>query len=167
MSAQLASQAELTNRFSAHLVLAAGVTASIHALSLADLQAVVAKLQPTTAANDAPKPAIEQQKPAATPAPAAAAAGNASASTGTQASAQGAGAGSAATGGDAPKYTYQDIATRITTLCKKTGGRDKCMALLKSFTGQNGQPADHGNKLKLEDYPAFTQKIDAEIGSAA
>lgn len=44
------------NYFSARLVLAAGVSVSIDAPSLADLSTVVGKLQPTEAANDAAAP---------------------------------------------------------------------------------------------------------------
>lgn len=128
---------------------------------------------PKPQGNASPSPAPTAQATAgSSPAPAAASgasagsAGNASASTGTQASAPAAASGSAAAG-DASAPTYQDVSARITTLCKKPGGRDKCLKLLATFTGQNGQPADHGNKLKVEDYPVFIQKIDAEIGSAA
>lgn len=118
------------------------------------------------AANDTPTP--KKDKPAATPAPTPAPhpQGNASASTGTQASAPPADSGSAA-GGEAQRPTYKEVSERITTLCKKPGGREKCLALLATFTGMSGQPVDHGNKLKLEDYPSFIEKIDATIGSMA
>jgi hypothetical protein len=169
MSAQLAAAAASSNNFSAHLVLAAGVTAYLQAPTLADLSAVVAKLQ-ESAANDAPnKP---QAAPAATPAPAPTAApqvqpeGNASASTGTQASAQAATGGSAPSA-DTPTYTYDQVAQRVKDLCKKPGGREKCLGLLATFKGVSGDKVDHGNKLQLADYASFITQADKLIGAAA
>jgi hypothetical protein len=63
MSAQLAAAAASSNNFSAHLQLADGATASIHAPTLTGLRDIVAKLQPTEAVNDP-----VAVKPAATPA---------------------------------------------------------------------------------------------------
>jgi len=71
MSAQLAS----SNSFSAHLALAAGVAVSITAPTLASLQDVVGKLQPTEAANDPAAPGKSNaQGPAPVPSSAATAA---------------------------------------------------------------------------------------------
>lgn len=130
-----------SDSFSAHLALAAGVSVSIHAASLPELQAVVAKLQP--AANDA-----KASTPAAAPPPA----GNASASTAAQDNAQGAASGSASTG-DAPRPTYDDVKARVLKLAKIS--RETATAALAKFG------VDHGNKLKLEQYPEFLTHADA------
>jgi hypothetical protein len=165
MSAQLAAAAASSNNFSAHLQLADGATASIHAPTLTGLRDIVAKLQPTEAVNDP-----VAVKPAATPAPAPTAApqaqpeGNASASTGTQASAQAA-AGGSAPSADTPTYTYDQVAQRVKDLCKKPGGREKCLALLATFKGVSGDKVDHGNKLQLADYASFIAQADKLIGA--
>jgi hypothetical protein len=52
--------------------------------------------------------------------------------------------------------TYDDVKRAVLAMAKISG--DKALATLKSFTGQNGEPCDHGTKLKLEDYPAFLAK---------
>lgn len=54
---------------------------------------------------------------------------------------------------EAPRPTYDDVKKAVLAMAKISG--DKALATLKSFTGQNGEPCDHGTKLKLEDYPAF------------
>jgi predicted component of type VI protein secretion system len=170
MSAQL--QGEFApNRFTAHLALAAGVTASIHAPTLADLSLVVAKLQGP--ANDSPEAApasatgkaASAARPAPAPTSAPAAAGNVPASTPTQASAQPADSGSAA-GGDAPTgsgFTYDHIRDRVLAIAKKD--RNKAVEALGKFTGQNGKPATKGQELKLEDYAAFMKATDEVIGA--
>lgn len=160
MSAQLAT----SNSFSAHLALAAGVSVSISAATLADLSSVVARVQGQPA-NDPGK--VASATPAATPAPAptqAPATGNAPASTATPVSAPAAAAGSAASG-EAKNPTYDDVKAKVLALSKIS--RDKAMGVLGKFTGQNGQVVDHGNKLKLEDYASFIAAADAELGAAA
>jgi hypothetical protein len=152
MSAQL----QQSNSFSAHLALAAGVAVSITAGTLDDLASVVGKLQAKQSANDTKaetKSAKTETKLAVQETPA----GNASASTGTQASAQGAASGSEAAA-DAPRPTYDDVKARVLALAKI--GRDKATAALAKFG------VDHGNKLKLEDYPAFLKHADEVLGAA-
>lgn len=56
--------------------------------------------------------------------------------------------------GDEPaRPTYDDVKKAVLALAKISP--DTAKATLAKFTGQNGQPCDHGTKLKLEDYPAF------------
>lgn len=164
MSAQLQGDSVAAgiplNRFSAHLALSAGVSVSIHAPSLVDLQLVVGKLQPTEAVNDpAPKPAV---KPTATPAPTAApqaqAAGNASASTSTPAGAPPASGGSTSAG-EAPRPTYDDVKARVLRIAKEKG-RDAAAKVLAEFK------VDNANKLTLEQYPAFIEAADKLLGAS-
>jgi type IV secretory pathway TrbL component len=109
----------------------------------------------THAANDS-APTTAKAKPAATPA--AQPEGNASASTGTPAGAQPAAAGSAASGEGEKRPDYSDVTKRVLALAKIK--KQLALETLGKFTGQNGQPADHGTKLKLEDYPAFLAAAD-------
>lgn len=170
MSAQLAGDAGTSNSFHARLALAAGVTVAITAPTLADLSAVVAKLQPTVAANDAPAPRGQtHQQAAADHIPGVKnregdPAGNASASTGTQASALPAASGSAA-GGEDKRFNYDDIKDRVLKLAKLS--RDTAVGLLKEFKGVNGQPVDNANKLQLQDYSAFVAKADEILAKGA
>lgn len=159
MSAQPAQAAAPANQFSASLVLAAGVTAYIHAPTMHELQHVVAKLQPTEPAatgTSAPKAAAPAPTPAPQPEPTA---GNASASTATPASAPPADSGSAAAA-DAPRPTYDDVKARVLALAKAKG-RDAAAATLKSFG------VDNANKLKLEQYPGFIAAADKLLLEAA
>lgn len=161
MSAQLAEHGVPTNRFTAHLALAAGVTVSIHAPTMHDLSSVVGKLQATEPANDAGNGAKVAGSPATKTAAssaqgaagkAAGDAGNASASTGTQGNAQPAAGGSAqagdtgnATGAAAgaqtasssaasgsPEITFDVLKKAFLALSTKAGGREKCEAVLAS-----------------------------------
>lgn len=156
MSAQLATASAVFSYQGASVTLACG--------SPEELKAALATFGVGQAANEpvTTKPAVATpaEKPQAQPA------GNASASTGTQASAQGATGGSAASA-ETPTYTYDQVAQRVKDLCKKTGGREKCLALLATFKAVSGQPVDHGNKLQLPDYASFIAQADALIGAAA
>ena len=141
-----------TNSFSAHLALPAGVAVSITAPTLNDLQLVVTRLQP--AANDilpsaSAAPKAEKSK---------AETGNASASTGAQASVPPAASGSAP-GGDAPRPTYDDVKARVLKLAKVS--RETATAALAKFG------VDHGNKLKLEQYPEFLAHADKVLSEKA
>jgi hypothetical protein len=153
------------NSFSADITLANGVDVRVRASTLADLSQVVGRLQPTEAANDAntvaasPKPAAT---PAATSAPAAA--GNVPASTATPASAPAAVSGSAPAG-DEPHFNYDDVKARVLKLSKVS--REVTLSTLGQFTGVNGQPVDHGNKLQLPDYPAFIAAADKVLAAGA
>lgn len=91
--------------------------------------------------------AAQVEKPAATPA-AAAPSPSPSESAASAASSQ-----ASASTDEAPRPTYDDVKKAVLAMAKISG--DKALATLKSFTGQNGEPCDHGTKLKLEDYPAF------------
>jgi hypothetical protein len=113
----------------------------------------------------ADKPKAEA-KPAATPAPTAAPQaqpeGNVSASTGTQASAQPAASGSAGAEGDFHQpIDYKVVQAKVLALSKKS--REIALATLGKFTGVNGQPVDHGNKLQLHDYAAFVKAADEAL----
>lgn len=163
MSAQLAS----SNSFSAHLALAAGVAVSITADTMDKLAGVVAKLQDQSAANDTkPVKTAKAETPAATttptPAPSKAPEGNASASTTTQASAPPAASGSEAAG-DAPRFTYDDVKNRVLALSKVR--RELAVETLGAFKTVAGDKVDHGNKLRLEDYPAFIAAADKALGA--
>jgi hypothetical protein len=161
MSAQLASP----NSFSAHLALAAGVSVTINAPTLADLSGVVGKLQPVVAANDTPTKAPSAAKPnphAATPAPQVAA-GNDPASTGTPANAPPAASGSAGSG-DAPRVNYDQVKERVLALAKIS--REKAMEIMAQFKAMDGTPVDKGPKLQLQDYPAFIAAADKALEAA-
>jgi hypothetical protein len=147
MSAQL--QTSLSgSSYSAQIALEAGVTAYIQAPSLAELTKVVSKLQPTEAANDTAKPPKgDKVKPQESPA------GNAApASTGTPASALPAANGSAS-GGEAAAPNYNDVRDRVLKLAKLS--RETAAGALAKFG------VDHGNKLKLEQYPDFLAHADS------
>lgn len=139
MSAQLASP----NSFSAHLALAAGVSVSISAPTLADLSGVVARLQGS--ANDAPKADAKNGKPAAPTAAAAAP---------TPPAPPSAPAVSAA-----PAVTYDAVKARVLALSKVS--RDTAVAALKHFG------VDHGSKLPEADYAAFIAHTDKLVKSNA
>jgi hypothetical protein len=130
-------------KYTASLTLAAGVTAYIQAPTLEDLSRVIVKLQP--AANDAAP--VRAPKPSSTPA-----AGNVASTADTQATAPGAASGSAegAEGGARP--TYDDVKARVLKLAKIN--RETAAGALGKFG------VDHGNKLKLEQYPAFIAHAD-------
>lgn len=162
MSAHLAEAAGTVgasiprNRFVAHLDLPAGVTVSIHAPTLSDLQLVVSKLQPTEAVNDpmagkSVKDITAAPIPAPTPA-AATTAGNAPAPTATPASAPPAAAASAASGEGEKRPTYDDVKARVLAMAKIS--RDTAAGALKHFG------VDNANKLKLEQYPDFLAHAD-------
>jgi hypothetical protein len=55
----------------------------------------------------------------------------------------------------------------VKDLCKKPGGREKCLALLATFKGVSGDKVDHGNKLQLADYASFITQADKLIGAGA
>lgn len=166
MSAQLAEGAAVgpapLNWFTAHLTLAAGVSVTIHALSMTALQQVVAKLE-GPAANDTPVPTTGKTKPTATPAPTPAPQaqpeGNAAA-TPPPASAPAAAGGSDAAS-DEPAITYDQVKDRVLKLSKIS--REVTLKTLGQFKGVNGQPVDHGNKLQLADYPAFVKAADEAL----
>jgi hypothetical protein len=63
-----------------------------------------------------------------------------------------------ATGDEPARPTYDDIKRAVLALAKISPETAK--ATLAKFTGQNGQPCDHGTKLKLEDYPAFLKAAE-------
>lgn len=150
MSAQLASP----NSFSAHLALANGVHATISAPTLSTLADVVGKLQPTTAANDAPAKAAPAPKPETKAKPE----GNVPASTATQASAPPVSAGSEAPAADVKVPDYNDVKARVLALAKVS------RELATKVLGQFG--VDHGNKLQLEQYGAFIAAADAALEDA-
>lgn len=133
--------------FSAHLALDSGVSVNIHAPTLPELAAVVAKLQP--AANDAKAPA-RAASPKSSPAPTPPA-GNAPAPTSAPATARPAASGSASSD-DGPHFNYDDVKARVLKLAKIS--RETAEAALKKFG------VDHGNKLKLEQYPEFIAHAD-------
>lgn len=152
MSAQL----QQSNSFSAHLALAAGVAVSITAGTMADLADVVAKLQGKQPANDTPnRPTAEPQAKAQT---AGNAAGNAPAPTPAPASVPPAVSGSEAAA-EGKRPTYDDVKARVLALAKLS--RDHATKALAKFG------VDHGNKLKLEDYPAFLKHADEVLAAGA
>lgn len=59
---------------------------------------------------------------------------------------------------------YNDIRARVLAMAKIS--QDTALGVLKQFTGVNGQPVDHGNKLQLPDYPAFIAKADEVLKAA-
>jgi hypothetical protein len=113
----------------------------------------------TPTATTAPTPA-----PTKTPEPTA---GNASASTGTQASAPAAASGSAPAGeapaDERPRYSHDDIKNKVLALAKKS--RELALTTLGQFKNMKGEPVDHGNKLKLEDYAAFIAAADKALAA--
>jgi hypothetical protein len=135
-----------TNSFHASLVLGDGITAHVSAPTIDDLQRVVDRLQP--ASNDTAKPPkADKVKPQEQPA------GNAApASTGTPASAPPAASGSAS-GGEAVAPNYNDVRDRVLKLAKLS--RETAAGALAKFG------VDHGNKLKLEQYPEFLAHADS------
>jgi hypothetical protein len=134
------------NSFHASLVLGDGITAHVSAPTIDDLQRVVGRLQP--AANDTGKAAAAKTDKAKPQEPAA---GNGPASTGTQGSAPGAASGSASGGETAPNYN--DVRDRVLKLAKIS--RETAAGALAKFG------VDHGNKLKLEQYPEFLAHADS------
>jgi hypothetical protein len=156
----VSAQLQQSNSFSAHLALAAGVAVSITAETMEQLANVVGKLQATApAANDskpADKPKVEA-KPAEQP-------GNASASTSTQANARPAASGSEA-GAEAKRFTYDDVKARVLAMAKVS--RDLATKTLGNFKTVGGDKVDHGNKLQLEDYPAFIEAADKALAAGA
>lgn len=113
----------------------------------------------TAAANDTSTAATKAPKP-----PAASAASPTPAPTSAPAPAPAAASGSAS-GGETKAITYDDVKDRVLKLSKIR--RELALEVLGKFTGPNGQPADHGNKVKLEDYPAFVAAADTAIAGAA
>ena len=162
MSAQLAS----TNSFSATLALAAGVAVSITADTMDKLAGVVAKLQDQPAANDTTPRGWTAAEAAADNIPGKKSRdgdeGNAPASTATQASAQPAAGGSEAAA-DTPRPTYDDVKARVLALSKVR--RELAVETLGAFKTVGGDKVDHGNKLQLEDYPAFIAAADKALGA--
>jgi hypothetical protein len=49
--------------------------------------------------------------------------------------------------------TYNEVKAAVLALAKVD--QALAMSTLAKFTGQNGEPCNHGTKLKLEDYPKF------------
>lgn len=168
----MSALASHSNSFSAHLALAAGVSVSISAPTLADLQQVVGKLQPTEAANDTPAPTTGKSKPAATPAQTAAAtapAGKpATQTTEPSAPAAAAQAAQGEAGNATPAGQAADASTASSTkpegeaavtfgalkkaflaLSTKADGRAKCEAVLKPFNLtklSDSLPTEHRGK---------------------
>jgi hypothetical protein len=141
----------------------------INAKTLAALVKTVAQLRPTEGIGkttpaesvkaEPAKPKAEPKKEAAAQVekqPAAGAAGVGSTPTPASAPAAVASSQASASTDEAPRPTYDDVKKAVLAMAKISG--DKALATLKSFTGQNGEPCDHGTKLKLEDYPAFLAK---------
>jgi hypothetical protein len=148
------SALQQSNSFSAHLALAAGVAVSITAETMEQLAGVVSKLQsPGLAANDSkpkadPKPETEKPKADSPkpPAPTSAPASVPPAVSGSEPAAEG------------PRPTYDDVKARVLALAKIN--RTKATEALGKFN------VDHGNKLKLEDYPAFIKLADEMLKAA-
>ena len=144
-----------------------GANVTLSCSSPTELIEALAKFGIATAANDTPtKPkAAPAATPAPTPAPQAQeAAGNGSASTGTPASAPAADSGSAAAG-DAPTITYDHVKAKVLALSKVK--RELAVETLGQFKTVGGDKVDHGNKLQLQDYPAFIAAADKALAGAA
>jgi hypothetical protein len=155
----VSAQLQQSNSFSAHLALAAGVAVSITAETMEQLANVVGKLQATAPAANDSKPAKENKaKPEPQEQP-----GNASASTNTQASAPPAASGSEPAA-DAKRFTYDDVKARVLAMAKVS--RDLATKTLGNFKTVGGDKVDHGNKLQLEDYPAFIEAADKALAAA-
>lgn len=152
MSAQLqgdsVSAYRPSNHFSATLLLEAGVIARIEAPTFMGLQATIAKLQPTEAANEGnAKPAAAQAtagKPASQAAAASAPAAAASAAgeqgkgaAASQPSATGAASSASSSAGstspDGASVTFDELKKAFLTLSTKADGRAKCESVLKPF----------------------------------
>lgn len=162
-------------QFNATLLIGDGY---VHVVSrtLADLVKTVAQLRPTEAVgktapakvkdetkNPEPKKeaAAQVEKPSSSAQPAGDAAPSGKSET---TSSQPAAASSSST--DEPaRPTYDDVKKAVLALAKISP--DTAKATLAKFTGQNGQPCDHGTKMKLEDYPAFLAAADEHLKVAA
>lgn len=153
------------NRFTAHLALAAGVTVSIHAPTLVDLQHVVARLQPTEAANEAPgkpnppasaatapagSPATQTAAPSAPPAAASAAGeqGNAAAASPSPASAAASNVSSSAPS-ESPAVSFDEVKKAFLGLSSSKGRAacEKVLALFGLAKLSDAKPEQHANVL--------------------
>jgi DNA-binding transcriptional MocR family regulator len=65
-----------------------------------------------------------------------------------------------------PKHTYDEIKAAILAM-SKIDQSVTAKRVLAQFKGQSGEPCDHGNKLKLEDYAAFLAAAKVELDKAA
>lgn len=139
----------------------------IVAKTLADLTKTVAQLRPTEAVGKtAPATKTEPKKEAAAQTPKQETASTSAAAATPAASPAASPATAATPAADEPtRPTYDDVKRAVLALAKISS--DTAKATLAKFTGQNGQPCDHGTKLKLEDYPAFLAAADEQLKVAA
>ena len=63
------------------------------------------------------------------------------------------------------KPDYNEIKSRVLALSKVY--QKLALATLGRFKGVSGEPVNHGNKLQLEDYPAFIAAADEELAGAS
>lgn len=156
-----ATVAQRADSFNANVTVA-GAYVSIHATSLAALLKTLDQLTHAGATVPAvEKPAPKTEAPGK-PTTAASAAVTAAPAQSTTAPSPGPAAASSADA--APKHDYKEIQAAVLALAKVDPAIAK--KTLAKFTGQNGEPCDHGTKLKLEDYPAFLAQAKADLEAA-